>query len=102
FVVNGRYSGGTFLFYDGHPGFDYRTTDQDPVVSQAPTNGRIPVLAAADGTLDWNQNPTGSCPNGGGSFGTMQVTSSKNNLVTRYLHLDCRSFSTDFFRTVFG
>ncbi len=47
FVINGQYIGAgtpTFLNYDGHPGIDYKTTDQDP-------SGEIPVYAAASGTL---------------------------------------------------
>jgi hypothetical protein len=46
FVVNGNYSGGEpqFLFYDGHPGHDYKTIDQNPT-------GKINVLAAAPGTV---------------------------------------------------
>jgi|GEM_PF-2973553 len=45
FVLNNHYSGGgdpVHLYYDGHPGIDYKTTDQSP-------DGKIPVLAAADG-----------------------------------------------------
>jgi len=50
FSINGQYDGGSdpndvyYLFYDGHPGFDYKTTDQDP-------SGKIPVLAAASGKV---------------------------------------------------
>ncbi len=104
FVINGSYAGGNepnVLFYDGHPGYDYKTIDQAPVVSQPPTEGRIPVLAAADGTLSWDPTPTDRCPDGGGPFGIMQIESS-GKLFSRYLHLDCRSFSTDFFRNIFG
>ncbi len=50
FVVNGHYAGGgdlTHLYYDGHPGVDYKTNeaDQDP-------SGEVDVLAAAPGTVD--------------------------------------------------
>jgi len=49
FSINGQYVGEAkyghiYLNYDGHPGFDFQTTDQDP-------SGKIPVLAAADGTV---------------------------------------------------
>ena len=44
FTVNGNYSGGSYLYYDGHPGYDFRTTDQSP-------DGKIDVLAAATGTV---------------------------------------------------
>ena len=50
FEVNGHYTGGgepDFLFYDGHPGYDYRTTDQDP----DPPAGRVPVRSAASGVV---------------------------------------------------
>lgn len=44
FEINGcDYSGGDTLYYDGHPGYDYETKDQDP------ENGRIDVLATAEG-----------------------------------------------------
>jgi outer membrane protein assembly factor BamB len=39
-----EYSGADTLFYDGHPGYDFRTIDQG-------SNGHIPVLAAADGRV---------------------------------------------------
>ncbi len=56
-----KYSGYDTLFYDGHPGYDFRTRDQNP-------SGNIPVLAAADGIVkvvdtDWGgvriQHPNG-------------------------------------------
>jgi len=28
FVIGDQYTGGRFLYYDGHPGYDYRTRDQ--------------------------------------------------------------------------
>lgn len=62
FSVNGQYVGGlspsaqTYLFYDGHPGFDYRTTDQDSAgnLCGSPNcnpSGETPVVAAAGGTV---------------------------------------------------
>lgn len=42
FLINGDYGAGgrsKSLFFDGHPGYDFRTTDQEPA-------GRIDVLAA--------------------------------------------------------
>jgi murein DD-endopeptidase MepM/ murein hydrolase activator NlpD len=47
FVVNGHYSGAgapNFLYYEGHPGFDYKTNDQN-------SSGKIDVHAAAAGTV---------------------------------------------------
>ncbi len=50
FYVNGQYvgvkgdGGKKYLQYDGHPGFDFVTTDQNK-------SGEIPVLAAAEGTV---------------------------------------------------
>jgi|GEM_PF-2699321 len=43
FTINRWYTGANFLYYDGHPGYDYKTTDQSP-------DGKVNVLAAADGT----------------------------------------------------
>lgn len=62
FRVNGHYAGGlapsaqTYLFYDGHPGFDYRTTDQDGAGNLCGSpdcnmSGETPVVAAAPGTV---------------------------------------------------
>ena len=82
FTVNGNYTGGgeaNFLFYEGHPGIDFRTTDQDPV------NGRINVLAAADGVLHWIPNS---------SFNTIEVDHG-NGYKTRYLHLFSRTANLD-------
>ena len=52
FIVNGNYSAGSsdpyyrrFLFYDGHPGYDFKTSDQGT------GDGKINVLAAASGTV---------------------------------------------------
>ena len=60
FSVGGQYTGaGTpqYLSYDGHPGYDYRTTDQCPgdlrVTTDCPTGilGQIRIRAAADGRV---------------------------------------------------
>jgi murein DD-endopeptidase MepM/ murein hydrolase activator NlpD len=61
FSVNGQYvgadgdgdghPGSDFLEYDGHPGFDFMTKDQS-------ANGKIPVLAAADGTVVCSNVPS--------------------------------------------
>lgn len=75
FVVNGNYTGGgtsssgdyAYLYYDGHPGFDYRTIDQG-------TN--VPVLAAAPGTAY----------QGEATFGTVYIDHG-NNYRSYYLHL---------------
>ena len=77
FVVNGQYTGNDFLFYEGHPGFDYRTKDQA-------RDGRLPVFASANGTLSW----TGTC---GDKYGTMRIDHG-NGFESQYLHLDCSSF----------
>lgn len=42
-VVWGNYTGNPYLYYDNHPGYDYKTTDQA-------SDGKIRVLAAAAGT----------------------------------------------------
>lgn len=54
FVVNGHYIGdgnAYFLEYDAHPGFDFETVDQH-------RDGKIPVLAAADGKVICSNVPT--------------------------------------------
>ena len=52
FTVNGHYSGNSYLCYDGHPDYDFRTTDQS-------SDGKIDVLAAAAGTVDATDGTTG-------------------------------------------
>ncbi len=78
FKINGNYSGGEFLYYDGHPGFDYRTKDND----QDPINGQVNVLAAADGvvTLFKDVDSTLAINHG-------------NDYITYYLHLSKRTVS---------
>jgi murein DD-endopeptidase MepM/ murein hydrolase activator NlpD len=81
YIINGNYSGGGepgFLFYDGHPGFDYRTTDQSP-------DGKIDVLAAADGDVVFIGcfDPLKSKPT---CFGTIEIDH-KNGYKTLYIHL---------------
>jgi hypothetical protein len=61
FVVNGHYAGGgktNFLYYQGHPGYDYITKDQNQdgtlcasYPNSCNSTGKTPVLAAADGTV---------------------------------------------------
>ena len=79
FVVNGNYTGGgtsTTLYYDGHPGIDFRTTDQA-------TNGQINILAAAAGTVRW------VVPS---NFNTIYIEHG-NGYTTHYLHLSQRIVS---------
>lgn len=96
FSVNNQYAYGdkTLLSYDGHPGYDYKTTDTD----QNPTNGQIDVLAAADGQIKvpfekycWNADGTAkntAIINGiqKDCFGEVKITHDKV-YSTRYLHL---------------
>ena len=79
FTVNGNYAGAghpTYLYYDGHPGIDYRTTDQS-------ANGQINVLAAADGIAHWVS---------GSVYNTIYIDHG-NGYATRYLHLSQRIVS---------
>lgn len=96
FDVNGHYSGGgepQFLFYDGHPGYDYRTKDPD----QDPIRGRIEAFAAAPGVvacislrkadgadIDREEN-TSNCTEGRTS-GEIKIDH-QNGYFTIYLHL---------------
>jgi hypothetical protein len=76
FVVNGHYSGGVYLYYDGHAGIDYRTIDQA-------SNGQINVLAAAAGTAHVIQ---------GSAYNTIYIDHG-NGWTTHYLHLSQRRVS---------
>ncbi len=72
FIINGHYSGGgapNYLYYDGHPGIDFKTIDQS-------LNGRIPVIAAANGIVH----------NGSNTYNTIYIDH-ENGYITYYLHL---------------
>ena len=71
FLVNGNY-GGSLLYYDGHDGYDFKTTDQG-------NGGNIDVLAAADGDL--------RCFSDG--VNTLDIDH-RNGYRTRYLHMSAR------------
>lgn len=76
FIINGNYSGGgapSYLYYDGHPGIDFKTTDQN-------SNGRINVLAAASGVAHIVN---------GSSYNTIYIDH-ENGYSTYYLHLSQR------------
>lgn len=75
FRVNGDYSGSTYLYYDGHPGYDFRTTDQS-------SDGKVDVLAAADGTAYLGDE----------SIGKIQIDHG-NGYRTNYIHLSQRNIS---------
>ena len=80
FVINGNYTGGgtpEFLSYESHPGYDFRTIDQDP-------SGEIDVLAVADGEVTCVGC---DCPTG--CFGAIQLDH-PGGLRTRYLHLSAQ------------
>jgi hypothetical protein len=89
FSLGGQYLGGgdqSFLFYDGHPGYDYRTTDQrlDGTLCPSGTacsNGHTEVLAAADGNIVCAK--ISGCPEGPGEI----KIDHGNGYVTIYLHL---------------
>ncbi len=101
FTINGNYTGaGTpnFLNYEGHPGYDYRTTDQNQdgtLCSTYPqpcnSTGKTPVLAAADATVvcvlgvvatGYTCNETTN----GAKFGEVKIDHG-NGYSTVYLHL---------------
>jgi hypothetical protein len=98
FVVNGHYSGGgnaRFLYYQAHPGYDYKTVDQNQdgtLCSSYPKpcnrSGKTPVLAAADGTvvcvIGTNRK---HCPGGGPEFDPVVILHD-NGYSTIYLHMD--------------
>jgi hypothetical protein len=89
FSLGGQYFGGgdrRFLFYDGHPGYDYRTTDQRLDGTLCPggtacSNGHTEVLAAADGNIVCAK--ISGCPEGPGEI----KIDHGNGYVTIYLHL---------------
>jgi hypothetical protein len=84
FSLKGQYTGGgspQFLYYDGHPGYDYRTVDQCPggtVTTDCPTGirGQLRVRAAVAGTVK-NLNTT---------FGRIEIDHG-NGYETWYMHL---------------
>ena len=82
FQVNGNYSGLGTLYYDGHPGYDFNTTDAD----QDPVTGQIRVLAAADGVVEcvFTAAAPKSC---GGFYPGAVIVNHNNGYRTIYVHL---------------
>lgn len=75
FTINGHYSGGglnNFLYYDGHPGYDYRAYYNTP------------VLADADGIIHYPISFPGI--NNDTSYHTLAIIHG-NGYITYYLHL---------------
>lgn len=87
--VNGQ---AEWLYYDGHPGYDYRTRDQESLPGfEEP--GRIPVLAAEAGIVRFADGD-------GGDYGEIYIQHDINDnpgidYVSRYLHLDPASFNSN-------
>jgi hypothetical protein len=102
FHVNGNYTGiGTpgILYYDGHPGYDFRTSDQCPGTSATPTDlcplpgktGRIRVRAAAAGVVACSDfDGHGGCPEGPG----VVKIKHQDNYYTIYMHLESAAVQT--------
>jgi hypothetical protein len=81
------YGGGAALWFDGHPGVDFRTQGlprQDGSVS--PDGYGVSILSAADGTVICAGTPssTGRCP--GADKTNEVVVDHGNGYQTRYLH----------------
>jgi murein DD-endopeptidase MepM/ murein hydrolase activator NlpD len=79
FTANGHYSGGgspSYLYYDGHPGIDFKTKDQN-------ADGRINVLAAASGIAHVVVES---------AYNTIYIDH-ENGYTTYYLHLSQRVVS---------
>jgi YVTN family beta-propeller protein len=90
FDIGGQYLGGgekSFLFYDGHPGYDYVTRDQNldgtlcPNGTLCSKSGHTEVLAAADGKIVCAK--MAGCPEGPGEI----KIDHGNGYFTIYLHL---------------
>ncbi|HYK05846.1 MAG TPA: M23 family metallopeptidase [Thermoanaerobaculia bacterium] len=85
FSVGGQYNGAgtpTFLFYDGHPGYDYRTVDLCPVgrvsdICPTGVRGRVKVRAAATGKVKAINT----------AYGRIEIDHG-NSYETWYMHLD--------------
>lgn len=95
FIVNGNYAGAgkrQFLYYDSHPGFDYRTTDQKPDGTlcsnggQCNRSGQTKVLAAAAGTVVCVNISTIIVPPCTEGPGEIKIDHA-NGYFTIYLHL---------------
>jgi uncharacterized repeat protein (TIGR03803 family) len=105
FSVNGQYVGGlnanaqAYLFYDGHPGFDYRTTDQDGAGNlcgspDCNSSGETPIVAAAAGTVvcvNISTKIKAPCIEGPGEIKIQH----SDGYYTVYLHLSSATVSTD-------
>lgn len=102
FHVNGNYTGAgfpEFLFYDGHPAYDFRTSDLCPATLTAPTDicplpgkvGRVRVWAAEAGTVACSDfDGGGGCPEGPGVVKIRHL----NNFHTIYMHLESAAVHT--------
>jgi len=87
FSVNGHYTGGKFLYYDGHPGFDFPMAMGTPIY--APADG-ILFIPDAD-PVTFQSDPTGAVT----QFNVI-VLDHENGYSTWYLHLGNDATGEDF------
>lgn len=87
FSINNNYSGGVYLYYDGHPGFDYQAERGTPVFAAAEGIAFIPD----SDPITSSKNPTKAVD----TFNIL-VIDHGNGYSTWYLHLGTDSPKADF------
>ncbi|MFY9561421.1 MAG: YCF48-related protein [Terriglobales bacterium] len=87
FSLHGQYLGaGTpqFLFYDGHPGYDYQASCHDP------------VLAAVPGTIHYPSSIPGLGVNGGKKYHILEIIPDSPNQSYRVIYLHLSTYPTKY------
>jgi murein DD-endopeptidase MepM/ murein hydrolase activator NlpD len=84
FSLHGQYLGGKFLFYDGHPGYDYQASCHDP------------VLAAVSGTVHYPSSLPGLGVNSGKKFHVLEILPDSPNQAYRVVFLHLSTYPTSY------